>query len=101
MLGVVLFRENGEIWRTSSPCKGDPDERIEVLEAAAVRLAAETYGPELTGREVLVLVDNTTTAYGFIKCSSRSTRAVRLAADTVRLWHKSETSAFHSFVKSE
>ena len=76
MLGVVLFRENGEIWRTSSPWRGDPDERIEVLEAAAVRLAAETYRTELTGRDALVLVDNTTTAYGFIKCSSRSTRAV-------------------------
>ena len=101
MLGIVLLRENGEIWRTSSPWKGDPDERIEVLEAAAVRLAAETYTAELTGRDVLVLVDNTTTAYGFIKCSSRSTRAVRLAVDTVKIWHKSETSAFYSFVKSE
>ena len=50
---------------------------------------------------MLVLVDNTTMAYGFIKCSSRSARAVRLAVDTVRIWHKSETSAFYSFVKSE
>ncbi|CAD7935851.1 unnamed protein product, partial [Amoebophrya sp. A25] len=55
--------------------------RIEVLEAAAVGLAAKQLPSWTSNSDLVVLIDNTPVLYNFIKCSGKSAVVANTAVD--------------------
>jgi hypothetical protein len=99
MIATLAFTEDGRIWVTSATADGN--KRIEELEAAAVEMGAATFQHLLKGKECVVEVDNLTTLYAFLKCSSKSAATQTVVVRTIEHWYNTDVRPFYQFVPSE
>ena len=113
-IAAIAINEEGAMWATAMDVVGTETsgeqadgktvvaERIEVLEAKAVQLAQHTFGWLMEGGvDALVVVDNVTALYGFIKCNSKSSRTQQTVVEVIKKWHGQDCKAYYEYVLSE